>query len=130
MAMERVLSMEDVQDGKKQFTSVHTQTDFGPYSAFPQQPGTSAAAASRGDKLSLSKSLTSSLLQLRPRFTRSRSALVSDKSPTPDTGDPPAAPLATPEVLNKSPLPSPSIQQSQKPENLSDQEDIEMIQKG
>ena len=45
MAMERVLSMEDVQDGKKQFTSVHTQTDFGPYSAFPQQPGNSAAAA-------------------------------------------------------------------------------------
>ena len=120
MAMERVLSMEDVQDGKKQFTSVHTQTDFGPYSAFPQQPGNSAAAASRGDKLSLSKSLTSSLLQLRPRFTRSRSALVSDKSPTPDTG----------EVLNKSPMPSASIQQSQKPENMSDQEDIEMIQKG
>ena len=128
--------MEDVQDGKKQFTSVHTQTDFGPYSAFPQQPGNSAAA-SRGDKLSLSKSLTSSLLQLRPRFTRSRSALVSDKSPTPDTGDPPAAPLAnpaaplaTPEVLNKSMMPSPSVQQSQKPGNMSEQEDIEMIQKG
>ena len=119
MAMERVLSMEDIQDGKKQFTSVHTQTDFGPYSAFPQQPGNSAAA-SRGDKQSLSKSLTSSLLQLRPRFTRSRSALVSDKSPTPDTG----------EVLNKSPMTSASIQQSQKPENMSDQEDIEMIQKG
>ena len=129
MAMERVLSMEDVQDGKKQFTSVHTQTDFGPYSAFPQQPG-NTAVASRGDKQSLSKSLTSSLLQLRPRFTRSRSALVSDKSPTPDTGNPPGAPLATPEVLNKSPLPSPSIQQSQKQENMSDQEDIEMIQKG
>ena len=33
--MELILTMEESDGGKQKSNTVHTQTDFGPYSAFP-----------------------------------------------------------------------------------------------
>ena len=130
MAMERVMSMDNIDSARKTFTSVTTQTDFGPYSAFP--PGSGEAGGSEvstsartqpGKIMSFSKSLNN-MLSFDVKFN------WANKSQPPLQEEPqtPSTPPASQEALNRSLISSPNIrrQETTRPEET---ENIELIQK-
>ena len=130
MAMERVMSMDNIDSALKTFTSVTTQTDFGPYSAFPPQSGeagnsevSTSARTQPGKIMSFSKSLNN-MLSFDVKFN------WANKSQPPLQEEPqtPSTPPASQEALNRSLISSPNIrrQETTKPEET---ENIELIQK-
>ena len=98
MAMERVMSMDQIDNNKKTFATVHTQTDFGPYSAFPPQ------YANSGTRQRISQSFNNLFNFGRKTSNMEEESKNTHKAiiETSDHDQEPCAPLATPEMLNNS----------------------------
>ena len=136
MAMERVMSMDNMDNVQKTFRDITTQTDFGPYSAFPPQSGdsgseASAASSSRtGKKMSFSKSLNN-MLSFDVKFNWSNKAKPLQEEPkTPSSEDTNSshAPLASQEALDRSLLASPNIRRNT-PSRSKEDEHIKLMPK-
>ena len=133
MAMERVMSMDNMDNVQKTFRDITTQTDFGPYSAFPPQSsdsGSEASAAATGKKMSFSKSLNN-MLSFDVKFNWANKAKPLQEEPkTPSSEDTNSshAPLASQEALDRSLLAFPNIRRNT-PSRSKEDEHIKLMPK-
>ena len=136
MAMERVMSMDNMDNARKSFRDMTTQTDFGPYSAFPPQSGDSGSQASgasssrTGKRMSFSKSLNN-MLSFDVKFNwANKPQPLQEESQTPSSDDTNSihAPLAQEETLNRSLRASPNIRRTHLSRPKED-EDIKLMPK-
>ena len=133
MAMERVMSMDNMDNARKSFRDMTTQTDFGPYSAFPPQSGDSGSQASGsrpGKRMSFSKSLNN-MLSFDVKFNwANKPQPLQEESQTPSSDDTNSihAPLAQEETLNRSLRASPNIRRTHLSRSKED-EDIKLMPK-
>merc|ERR1719410_118944 len=102
--MERVMSMDQIDTKKKTFTTVHTQTDFGPYSAFPPQYGNGGTRQRISQSFNNLFNFGRKSSNLEEEAKNTHKAIIESS----DNDHEPNAPLATPEMLNNSSAPSPN----------------------
>ena len=130
MAMERVMSMDNMDNVRKTFKDMTTQTDFGPYSAFPPQ---SSGDAGQGKRMSFSKSLNN-MLSFDMKFNwANKPHPLKEEPQTPSSEDTSFsqishAPLATQEATSRSALASPNIRRNES-SRANDEENINLVPK-
>ena len=116
------MSMDNMDNVRKTFKDMTTQTDFGPYSAFPPQPNDSGSQATAmsssrtGKKMSFSKSLNNMLsFDVKFNWANKQSHPLQEEPQTPSSEETTSshAPLASQEALNRSLLPSPNVRRKE-----------------
>ena len=121
MAMERVMSLDQIDNKKKTFTTVHTQTDFGPYSAFPPQYG------NNGTRQRISQSFNNIFNFGRKSSNLEEESKNTHKAIIESSDQETNAPLATPEMLNNSSAPSPNSKRNNQPKENDSEVEMQLL---